>query len=155
MMNLSNATITQAVAKRTAWMQARLHELVAAQSFSGHEQAAQTLMERWLREMQFSVTRVPVDAPALARHAKLGWLASPAVPALTGCDNVFGTRQPATVTGKSLLISGHVDVVPTGPVALVATPLCPLRKRGLVLRARRSGHERWPDCRAHRDCRAR
>jgi acetylornithine deacetylase len=119
----SSADILHATQARAAWMQARLMALVAAESFSGHEETAQALMEQWLAEQGFTITRVPVDATALARHPKLGWLTSPAVTGLSGCHNLFASRLGANAgQGHSLLVSGHVDVVPTGAHSLWTAP---------------------------------
>ena len=36
--------------------------------------------------------------------------------------NVVGTHQPGTIQGRSLILNGHVDVVPTGPLEMWARP---------------------------------
>ena len=112
--------VKKAVHGRSSWMTAQLKALVEAKSFSGHEEAAQAVMRGLLRDLQFDVVDVPVEPAKLAAHPKLGFLYSPVVAQLTGCANLWATHQPKASSGKSLLINGHVDVVPTGAAALWA-----------------------------------
>ena len=111
-------SISQAVAANAGWMQASLKNVVEAQSFSGHEQAAQAVMRPLLESLGFAVSEIAVE-PDKLRHNPLY---SPVVNELHGCHNLWGTLAPAQHLGKSLLINGHVDVVPTGELSLWAHP---------------------------------
>ena len=127
-------TLKAAIAADQEWMLDALKRLVEAQSFSGHEQAAQQVMRELLGELGFDVREIPVEPDKLKNHP----LYSPVVSELHGCYNLLGRwrgtpdarvtnhdrfdRKLATTrdktTGNSLLISGHVDVVPTGHLPL-------------------------------------
>ena len=111
-------SVKAAIAADQAWMLGALKRLVEAQSFSGHEEAAQKVMRELLDELGFEVREIPVEPEQLKRHP----LYSPVVNELHGCHNLLGrlsgTPADGTGTGKSLMISGHVDVVPTGHLPL-------------------------------------
>lgn len=116
--DLDRQAIRAAVAGRDAWMKSTLLELVRAPSFSGHEEHAQTIFARILREAGFDVQEVSVDPEQLKGHA----LYSHVVPDLHGCNNLLAVLTPLTTIGNSLLVNGHADVVPTGDVRLWAKP---------------------------------
>ena len=97
-----------------AWMLAALKRVVEAQSFSGHEEAAQVVIRELLDELGFEVREVPVNPDEL----KANPLYSPVVHQLHGCYNLLGRLKGTPDTGKSLMISGHVDVVPVGHLPL-------------------------------------
>ena len=110
-------TLKVAIAADQAWMLDALKRLVEAQSFSGHEQAAQQVMRELLGELGFDVREIPVEPEKLKNHP----LYSPVVSELHGCHNLLGRLRGTPdqpTTGKSLMISGHVDVVPTGHLPL-------------------------------------
>ena len=111
-------SVKAAIAADQAWMLGALKRLVEAQSFSGHEEAAQKVMRELLDELGFEVREIPVEPEQLNSHP----LYSPVVNELHGCHNLLGrlsgTPADGTGTGKSLMISGHVDVVPTGHLPL-------------------------------------
>ena len=52
-------TLKAAIAADEAWMLDALKRLVEAQSFSGHEQAAQQVMRELLGELGFEVREIP------------------------------------------------------------------------------------------------
>ena len=62
--------------------------------------------------------RVPVDAARL--QAVPGW--SPPLIPYAGRDNVVAVHRPRAARGRSLLLQGHVDVVPEGAADLWTTP---------------------------------
>ncbi len=100
------------------WMLGTLRDVVEAESFSGHEQAAQTEMRFVLEALGFAVSEIATDV-ALIRDSPLY---SPVVEELHGCHNLLGQLKGAGGAGRSLLISGHVDVVPTGHLPLWHKP---------------------------------
>ena len=99
-------------------MKSTLLELVRTPSFSGHEQHAQTIFGRILRELGFQVQEISIDKEKLKGHP----LYSHGVPGLSGCSNLLAELKPLSGTGNSLLVNGHADVVPTGDVSLWAKP---------------------------------
>jgi acetylornithine deacetylase len=112
------AELRGAIGASDAWMQAALKRVVEAKSFSGHEHAAQAVMRPLLESLGFAVSEIPVEPDKLRHHP----LYSPVVHELHGCHNLWGEMAPAQARGKSLLINGHVDVVPTGELSLWARP---------------------------------
>ena len=101
---------------------ALLETLVREPSLLGAEHGALTVMETAFREAGLSPSRVPVR-PALLED-KPGW--SPPLIDYAGRENVVAVHRPQAPggrgTGRSLLLQGHVDVVPTGPERLWTTP---------------------------------
>ena len=117
-MGVGKEEVAAAVRANDGWMRAKLKEVVEAKSFSGHEQAAQAVMRPLLESLGFAVNEIPVEPERL----KASPLYSPVVDALHGCHNLWGELKPAQTLGKSLLINGHVDVVPTGEASLWRRP---------------------------------
>ncbi len=113
-----------------------LADLVRFPSTRGHEAPLQDWMARQLAERGYSVDRytladvemsnLPGFSPVMdtdyARHVQ-----------------VVGTRRANAPTGRSLIIQGHVDVVPTGPVELWSIPPYDPAVRGEWLHGRGAG----------------
>ena len=95
-----------------------LERLVREPSLLGTEHGALSVMEDAFRDAGLSTARVPVD-PAALEH-RPGW--SPPLIDYAGRENVVAVHHPVRATGRSLLLQGHVDVVPTGPERLWTTP---------------------------------
>jgi acetylornithine deacetylase len=95
---------------------ALLGELVAEESILGNEAGAQGIVRRELERLEFAVEEVGIDPRALARDPASG------IP-LRSYDgrNVLIGRRSGT-SRRSLLIQGHVDVVPSGATSLWTTP---------------------------------
>jgi acetylornithine deacetylase len=94
-------------------------ELVRCPSVRGGEASAQDLMARELAARGYAVERWTIDAEEL-RPAR-GF--SP----VDGVDygsalSVVGTLRTSAPGGRSLIINGHVDVVPAGPLAMWTSP---------------------------------
>ena len=100
------------------WMLSTLTNVVEAESFSGHEQTAQVEMRFVLEELGFAVTEIATDVARIKDSA----LYSPVVEEMHGCHNLLGKLKSAGSAGRSLLVSGHVDVVPTGHLSLWHKP---------------------------------
>ncbi len=92
--------------------------LVGHRSLLGHEQSCLAEMEAVYRELGHAPFRVKVDAKALADHPGF----SPPLIDYAGRDPVAAIHQPKTVIGRSLMLQGHIDVVPEGDAALWTTP---------------------------------
>jgi acetylornithine deacetylase len=93
--------------------------LVRCPSVRGAEASAQELMARELRARGYAVERWTIDPEEL--RGLRGF--SP----VEGVDygnalGVVGTLQAAAPRGRSLIVNGHVDVVPPGPLPMWASP---------------------------------
>ena len=96
--------LAAALAANQRWMTYTLTNVVEAESFSGHEQAAQTEMRFVLDALGFEVTEIPTDVAAI----KASPLYSPVVEELHGCHNLLGRYKASGATGRSLMISGRI-----------------------------------------------
>jgi len=76
------------------------------------------VMEEAFAGIGLAPRRVPTDPAAL--ETKPGW--SPPLISYAGRDNVVAEYRPRAATGRSLLLQGHVDVVPEGAADLWTTP---------------------------------
>ncbi|WP_254668920.1 ArgE/DapE family deacylase [Brevibacterium sp. CS2] len=86
-------------------------ELVRHPSLRTAEGSAQDLMERAMEARGLDIDRWALDASELAEHPGAGIVEV----SYDGVDNVVGTYRPAAENGRSLILNGHVDVVPEGP----------------------------------------
>ncbi len=96
-----------------------LANLVRFPSVRGQEAPLQDWLARQLAERGYSVDRYTL--------ADIDMAALPGFSPVMDTDysravQVVGTRRAADATGRSLIIQGHVDVVPTGPAELWSTP---------------------------------
>jgi len=102
--------------------QGRLTQLLAAlvrlPSLAGEESSAQDFMEGLFRGMGLDTERFEV------RDADLRTLPgySPAVGQWARHDNVVATHRPRNAVGRSLILNGHIDVVPIGAEELWTNP---------------------------------
>ncbi|PWR19604.1 M20 family metallopeptidase [Zavarzinia compransoris] len=92
-----------------------LSALVAADSTLGREAAAQDLMAARFSDLGLALDRFEVD-PALIRD--LPGFSPPVIEDYGGRENVVGLHRPHAQKGQSLILNGHIDVVPTGPADL-------------------------------------
>ena len=97
---------------------ALLQRLVRHRSLLGEEAGCLHEMEAAFAGLGLAPWRVPVDADALA--AVPGW--SPPLVPYAGRDNVVALHRPRDAQGRSLMLQGHVDVVPEGAADLWTTP---------------------------------
>lgn len=97
-------------------LMAALRELVAVESWGGNETPAQELMERWISETGMSVDRWVIDQAEMEGHP--------------GYFTEIPRETPLGVVGAlhgdegdpSLILNGHVDVVPPGDSSLWSHP---------------------------------
>jgi acetylornithine deacetylase len=116
---LTEAEIVQAVAAQRDEAVALLCELVAQPSLLGAEQGAQALMRREFERNGLRIHEFAIDEDKIRDHP--GY--SPSLLPYEGRHNVVGIHQPrGPVRGKSLILNGHIDVVPVGTERLWATP---------------------------------
>jgi acetylornithine deacetylase len=110
--------ILEAVAALRADNEALIARLVRHPSTLGQEQSCLAEMEAAYRSIGLSPWRVPVNPSALANH--LGF--SPPLIVYEGRDPVVALHRPRNKVGRSLMLQGHVDVVPEGAADLWVTP---------------------------------
>jgi acetylornithine deacetylase len=97
---------------------AMLERLVRCPSTLGNEASALNEMARIYEGIGLSPRRIPVDMEALKDHPGL----SPQLIPYAGRDNVVALHRPRDATGRSLVLQGHVDVVPEGAEDEWTTP---------------------------------
>jgi acetylornithine deacetylase len=101
-----------------------LERLVAQPSVVGAEAPAQAIVAEELERLGFAVEHVPIPAD-IEEHDGAGVALLP----YAGRDDVTGTLGPDV--GRSLLVGGHIDVVPAeeaGPWS--SAPFVPVRRDG-------------------------
>ncbi len=93
-------------------------ELVHFPSTRGNEATAQDFMAAQMRARDWDVDRFRIDLDAI-RHLP-GF--SPVHVNYDDAWNVVGTLRSAQPKGRSLILNGHIDVVPPGPAAMWTHP---------------------------------
>lgn len=116
---LTESQIVDAVTAQHDEAVALLSELVAHPSLLGDEAGAQTVMRREFQRNGLRVHEFAIDEDKIRHHP--GY--SPSILPYEGRHNVVGVHQPAgPVRGKSLILNGHIDVVPVGTARMWTTP---------------------------------
>lgn len=96
-----------------------LGELVKFPSTRGNEAPLQDWMARQMAARGYGVDRYTLAEVPLADHPK----ASPMVDASAANSvQVVATHRAANPTGRSLILQGHIDVVPAGPTEMWTYP---------------------------------
>jgi acetylornithine deacetylase len=85
-------------------------DLVATPSLRGQEAVGQEIMAAAFQDAGLAIDRWTLDPAELATHEGAGAVAVP----YENTDVVVGTYTPRTESGRSLILNGHIDVVPTG-----------------------------------------
>ena len=93
-------------------------ELVKFPSVRGAEQTAQDFVAKALRERGYSVDMWGMQVDEL-KHLP-GF--SPVTVSYDNALNVVGSHRPKKCHGHSLILNGHIDVVPVGPLNMWTTP---------------------------------
>ncbi|HLI60958.1 MAG TPA: ArgE/DapE family deacylase [Solirubrobacteraceae bacterium] len=132
---LTEAEITAAAAAETEWMVDVLERLVAAPTVLGAEEAGQAVMESALRDVGLEPRDVWMDADAL--RADPG--SSPFSWDVSTKRNVVATWEAGAAGGRSLILGGHVDVVPPAAEELWSSPPFEPRREGDWLYGRGAG----------------
>src|SRR3954469_25210712 len=119
--------VDDAVAAESTWMEDLLAELVAAPTLLGREEPGQAVMARAFADCGLEPVDVAMDADAIRadpRHSPFSWT-------VEGKRNVVATWAGSTgphPRGRSLILNGHVDVVPPASTALwTSDPFDPRR----------------------------
>ena len=101
------AAVNERFTDQLAWTA----ELVRRPSLRTGEADAQDIVEAAFSEAGLEIDRWRIDSPELRAHVGYGpTTVDPAV-----LENVVGSWTPLVERGRSLILNGHVDVVPTGP----------------------------------------
>ncbi len=93
-------------------------DLVRLPSLRGAEATAQDFVHDALRARGLASERFRVDVERLRDHPGF----SPVTVSYENAFNVVGTYRPCAERGRSLILNGHIDVVPTGPVDMWSRP---------------------------------
>ena len=95
-----------------------LAELTAHASTRGNEQSAQDAMASALAARGYAVDRWQIDVADIRNLPGF----SPIAGSYDDAVNVVGSHKSATRQGRSLILNGHIDVVPAGPLDMWDTP---------------------------------
>lgn len=116
---LTEAEIVAAVHAQRAESVGLLQRLVAEPSLLGQEASAQALMAAEFEALGLEVRTLSIDEAKLRAHP--GY--SPSIVSYDGRQNVLGLHRPrGPVRGRSLILNGHIDVVPVGAERLWSRP---------------------------------
>jgi acetylornithine deacetylase len=111
--------IRAAVAERRDATIAFLSDIVAEPSLLGQEAGAQDRIEKEFRSLDLAIDRFEPD---LEEIRTLPGFSPTVLDSYAGRENVVGLHTPREPKGRSLILNGHIDVVPTGPESLWTTP---------------------------------
>jgi acetylornithine deacetylase len=118
---MNDGAVLDAVAAEAAWMEDLLVRLVEAPTVLGAEEAGQRIMESVFADCGLQPRSVPLDAEAL--RAAPG--ASPFGWDVKGKRNVVAdwpSGAAGEADGRSLILNGHIDVVPPAAEELWTHP---------------------------------
>jgi len=105
--------LADAIAAQDEWIADLLQRLVRAPTVRGHEEPGQIVVEEALRDIGLDPVDVPMDEVRLRAHPR----AAPFDWSLEGTRNVVATWASGGSGGRSLILNGHIDVVPPGDPA--------------------------------------
>lgn len=119
----------------SAWMEDLLVELVQARTELGGEEAGQAIMARAFADCGLEPRDVWLDAGALREHPH----AAPFSWDVSAKRNVVATWPAAGAGGRSLILNGHIDVVPPAAAQLWRSDPYVARRDGDWLYGRGAG----------------
>lgn len=93
-------------------------ELVRYPSVRGQEGNCQDFIHDALAQRGYAMDRWTIDEKVISHHPGF----SPVSVSYDQAVNVVGTHRPQQQAGRSLILNGHVDVVPVGPLDLWDAP---------------------------------
>ena len=88
-----------------------LQQLVRFDSTRGNEQAAQEFMAEALQKLQYKLDVWPIKLEDIEHLPGFSPVAAP----YEYAENLVASHVPREIKGKSLILNGHIDVVPIGP----------------------------------------
>ena len=115
---MNDEAVLAAVAAEAGWMEDLLVRLVRVPTVLGAEEAGQQIMEDAFADCGLDARGAPLDAEALRAAAG----ASPFTWDLEGKRNVVADWPAGAEGGRSLILNGHVDVVPPAAAELWTHP---------------------------------
>lgn len=95
-----------------------LSELTSHPSTRGNEQSAQDFIAGELGARGFGVDRWNIDVADISHLPGF----SPVIGNYDDAVNVVGSHRSRSRTGRSLILNGHIDVVPVGPLDMWDSP---------------------------------
>ncbi|MCF6232999.1 MAG: ArgE/DapE family deacylase [Rhodobacteraceae bacterium] len=101
------AAVDQGFDDQTGWLQ----DLVRHPSQRGQEHTAQEMVFNSLTARGYGMDRWAIDIDDIKDHPGF----SPVTVDYTNAINVVATHTPTRTIGRSLILNGHIDVVPVGP----------------------------------------
>lgn len=110
-------------------------DLVRFPSQRGQEHTAQDFLYKAFADRDLAMDRWSIDVGEIEDHPGF----SPVTVNYDNAVNVVGTHRPKDEKGRSLILNGHVDVVPVGPLDMWTTPPYEPRIEGDWLYGRGSG----------------
>ncbi|MEQ9346503.1 MAG: ArgE/DapE family deacylase [Thalassospira sp.] len=113
MTSFDRTALRKAVSDRRSKAVDDLCALVRHDSLLGNEASAQNWIADQFAQMGLDVERVAIDINALRDQPGFS---PPVIDGYDGRENIVGLHRPKNPTGRSLILNGHMDVVPTGPV---------------------------------------
>ena len=131
----TDAAIAAAVAAEADWMEDVLTRLVAAPTMLGNEEPGQAVMEGAFRDCGLEPFDLALDAEAIRADPH----SSPFSWDVSGKRDVLATWAAGGEGGRSLILNGHVDVVPPAAEALWTNPPFEPVRRGDWLYGRGAG----------------
>jgi acetylornithine deacetylase len=130
-----SAELAAAVAAQAEWMEELLERLVACETVLGAEEPGQAVMAQALSDCGLEPRTVRLDATALASDphaAPFSWD--------LGEKRCVVSHWPAAAPGgRSLILGGHIDVVPPAAAELWSSPPFQPRREGDWLYGRGAG----------------
>ena len=93
-------------------------ELIRYPSLRGQEHTAQEFYFQELRRRGYAMDRFTIDVREIEDHPGF----SPVKVSYDNAVNVVATHTPRETKGRSLILNGHMDVVPTGPRDMWSRP---------------------------------
>jgi acetylornithine deacetylase len=115
------AAVDQGFEEQIAFTQ----DLIRFPSLRGAERPAQEFVHKALEDRGYAVERFAIDLHKIAAHPGF----SPVTVDYSEAVNVVATHRPREAKGRSLILNGHMDVVPEGPHEMweVSPPFEPRR----------------------------
>ncbi len=110
--------ILSAVADGFGQQVAFTQDLVRLPSLRGQEHTAQDFLFEAMRSRDWAMDRWAIDVADIEGHPGF----SPVKVNYDNAINVVGTHRPREDKGRSLILNGHVDVVPVGPSDMWSRP---------------------------------
>ncbi|HWA49830.1 MAG TPA: ArgE/DapE family deacylase, partial [Dongiaceae bacterium] len=93
-------------------------DLIRLPSLRGQEHTAQDFLYQQMASRGLTMDRWAIDVDAIKHHPGF----SPVAVDYSNAFNVVGAHRPRAQKGRSLILNGHVDVVPLGPLDMWERP---------------------------------